>query len=158
MLVHSLDPRIKRIKQEEKAARDAKKKGKGQSTPGKKSKAEEEAEKKRAEEEAKQKEEAEKVCSSCVCHSDISHGIRCRLLGQRPRKQKLQPQMLRKRREDCKELQKTRHDASFRVDVVPLNTVCTLDRISLLRCRDACLAILFMIGNNKRHVGVQKNH
>jgi len=47
-----LDPRIKRIKQEEKEAREAKKKNRGQATPGKKTKQEEEVEKKRAEEEA----------------------------------------------------------------------------------------------------------
>ena len=55
----SVDPRIKRIKQEEKEARDAKKKGKA-GTP-QNQKAKEEEEKKRAEEEAKKKEEEEKV-------------------------------------------------------------------------------------------------
>ncbi|KAF9781269.1 DnaJ-domain-containing protein [Thelephora terrestris] len=54
-----LDPRIKRIKQEEKEARDAKKRGKA-GTP-QSQKAKEEEEKKRAEEEAKKKEEEEKV-------------------------------------------------------------------------------------------------
>lgn len=60
---NSLDPRIKRIKQQGKEAREAKKRaatGSGASTP-RKTKAEEEAEKKRAEEEAQKKEEAEKV-------------------------------------------------------------------------------------------------
>ncbi|KAM6501048.1 DnaJ domain containing protein [Amanita muscaria] len=58
-----LDPRIKRIKQEEKDAREAKKRtgtGTGTSTP-RKSKAEEEAEKKKQEEEARKKEEEEKA-------------------------------------------------------------------------------------------------
>ncbi|KAL1745402.1 DnaJ domain-containing protein, partial [Schizophyllum fasciatum] len=58
-LALSLDPRIKRIKEEEKAARAAKKAGRsGTATPNKK--AEEEAAKKAAEEEAKRKEEEEK--------------------------------------------------------------------------------------------------
>ncbi|TRM64899.1 DnaJ domain-containing protein [Schizophyllum amplum] len=59
-LALSLDPRIKRIKEEEKAARAAKKAGRsGTATPNKK--AEEEAAKKAAEEEAKRKEEEEKA-------------------------------------------------------------------------------------------------
>ncbi|KAI0042957.1 DnaJ-domain-containing protein [Auriscalpium vulgare] len=60
-LALSVDPRIKRIKQEEKEARDAKKKGKSSSGP---SKAELEEQKKRAEEEAKQKEEADKLAKA----------------------------------------------------------------------------------------------
>jgi DnaJ homolog subfamily C member 2 len=60
-LALSLDPRIKRIKEEEKAAREAKKKGKsGTSTPIP-SKAQAEEEKLRAAEDAKKKEETEKV-------------------------------------------------------------------------------------------------
>ncbi|KAK2460740.1 hypothetical protein APHAL10511_007210 [Amanita phalloides] len=62
-LTLSLDPRIKRIKQQEKDAREAKKRGmtgSGTTTP-RKTKAEEEAEKKRRDEEAQKKEEAEKV-------------------------------------------------------------------------------------------------
>jgi DnaJ homolog subfamily C member 2 len=55
----SADPRIKRIKQEEKEAREAKRKNKPGGAP---SKAQAEEEKRRAEEEAKAKEEAEKVC------------------------------------------------------------------------------------------------
>ena len=55
----SLDPRIKRIKQEEKEARDAKKRGKA-GTP-QNLKAKEEEEKKKAEEEARKKEEEELV-------------------------------------------------------------------------------------------------
>lgn len=55
----SVDPRIKRIKQEEKEAREAKRKGKT-GTP-QNQKAKEEEEKKRAEEEAKKKEETEKA-------------------------------------------------------------------------------------------------
>lgn len=54
----SADPRIKRIKQEEKEAREAKRKNKSGGGP---SKAQVEEEKRRAEEEAKAKEEAEKV-------------------------------------------------------------------------------------------------
>lgn len=54
-----LDPRIKRIKQEEKDARDAKKKAKG--TPAQSAKAKEEEDKKKAEEEAKKKEEEDVV-------------------------------------------------------------------------------------------------
>lgn len=54
----SADPRIKRIKQEEKEAREAKRKNKPGGAP---SKAQAEEEKRRAEEEAKEKEEAEKV-------------------------------------------------------------------------------------------------
>ena len=54
-----VDPRIKRIKQEEKDARDAKKRGKA-GTP-QNLKAKEEEEKKKAEEEAKKNEEEEMV-------------------------------------------------------------------------------------------------
>ncbi|KAI0080479.1 DnaJ-domain-containing protein [Panus rudis PR-1116 ss-1] len=60
-LTLSLDPRIKRIKQEEKAAREAKKKGKTGAVNGLSKKQQEEEEKKRLEEEAKRKEEEEKV-------------------------------------------------------------------------------------------------
>lgn len=75
-----LDPRIKRIKQEEKDAREAKKKARsGTSTPNPMSKAKEEELKKKAEEEAKKKEEDDKVslartllslrrCSPPGCH------------------------------------------------------------------------------------------
>ena len=64
----SVDPRIKRIKQEEKAAREAKKKNKGgvNGTMDTKQKAEEE--KRKAEEEAKKKEEEEKVRPSVSFH------------------------------------------------------------------------------------------
>ena len=62
-LALGVDPRIKRIKQEEKAAREAKKKGKGGAVNGLSKKQQEEEEKKRKEEEAKQKEEEEKVGS-----------------------------------------------------------------------------------------------
>jgi len=54
-----IDPRIKRIKQEEKEAREAKRRGKA-GTP-QDQKAKEEEEKKKAEEEARKKEEEEKV-------------------------------------------------------------------------------------------------
>jgi len=56
----SVDPRIKRIKQEEKDAREAKKKTKGGVPPNQKAKQEDD--KKKAEEEAKRKDEEEKVC------------------------------------------------------------------------------------------------
>jgi hypothetical protein len=56
----SADPRIKRIKQEEKEAREAKRKNKA-GPGGAPSKAQLEEEKRRAEEEAKAKEETEKV-------------------------------------------------------------------------------------------------
>ncbi|KAF8900155.1 DnaJ domain-containing protein [Gymnopilus junonius] len=56
-----LDPRIKRIKQQEKEAREAKKKGVTPGAPAKKTKQQEEEEKKKAEEEAKKREEEEKV-------------------------------------------------------------------------------------------------
>ena len=55
----SVDPRIMRIKQEEKEAREAKRKNK--TGPGGLSKAQVEEEKRRTEEEAKAKEEADKV-------------------------------------------------------------------------------------------------
>ena len=89
----SVDPRIKRIKQEEKAAREAKKKNKGgvNGTMDTKQKAEEE--KKKAEEEAKKKEEEEKVCNlasprqsvdscllscpGCSCGGEESQGCGC---------------------------------------------------------------------------------
>jgi DnaJ family protein C protein 2 len=57
----SADPRIKRIKQEEKEAREAKQKNKT-GPGGGLSKAQLEEENRRAEEEAKAKEEAEKDC------------------------------------------------------------------------------------------------
>jgi len=57
----AVDPRIKRIKQEEKEAREAKKKGKGKSDGTATPKVEDLAEKKRLEEEAKKKDEEEKA-------------------------------------------------------------------------------------------------
>ncbi|PSS29803.1 hypothetical protein PHLCEN_2v2699 [Hermanssonia centrifuga] len=60
-LALSVDPRIKRIKQEEKDAREAKKKVKASGPNGVAAKQQAEEEKKRAEEEAKKKEEEEKV-------------------------------------------------------------------------------------------------
>jgi hypothetical protein len=62
LLPFSLDPRIKRIKQQEKEAREAKKRGTAPAGPAVKTKKEEEEEKIKAELEAKQKEEEEKVC------------------------------------------------------------------------------------------------
>ncbi|KAF9807931.1 hypothetical protein IEO21_08005 [Rhodonia placenta] len=55
------DPRIKRIKQEEKEAREAKKKSKGGVANGNAQKLKEEEEKRKAEEEAKRKEEEEQA-------------------------------------------------------------------------------------------------
>ncbi|KAJ3494487.1 hypothetical protein NLJ89_g10797 [Agrocybe chaxingu] len=57
----SFDPRIKRIKQQEKEAREAKKRGVTPGAPAKKTKQQEEEEKKKAALEAKQKEEAEQA-------------------------------------------------------------------------------------------------
>ncbi|EKM78545.1 hypothetical protein AGABI1DRAFT_121584 [Agaricus bisporus var. burnettii JB137-S8] len=59
-LTLGLDPRIKRIKQEEKEAREAKKRG-AAGGPPKKTKQQEEEEKKKLEEEARKKEEEEKA-------------------------------------------------------------------------------------------------
>ncbi|KAI9569341.1 hypothetical protein HD554DRAFT_608948 [Boletus coccyginus] len=59
-LTLSLDPRIKRIKQEEKEMREAKKKNKG-GVSAAEAKAKAEEEKRKAEEEAKRKEEEEKI-------------------------------------------------------------------------------------------------
>jgi hypothetical protein len=69
LLPFSLDPRIKRIKQQEKEAREAKKRGIAPAGPVKKTKQEEEEEKNKAELEAKQKEEEEKVC---IQHISVS--------------------------------------------------------------------------------------
>jgi len=60
-LALSLDPRIKRIKQEEKEAREAKKKSKGGPAAVNGAKPDPEEEKRKAEEEAKRKEEEEKA-------------------------------------------------------------------------------------------------
>ncbi|KAF9447044.1 DnaJ-domain-containing protein [Macrolepiota fuliginosa MF-IS2] len=60
-LTLGLDPRIKRIKQEEKEAREAKKRGNAPGGVVKKTKQQEEEEKKKLEEEARKKEEEEKV-------------------------------------------------------------------------------------------------
>ena len=64
-LALSVDPRIKRIKQEEKEAREAKRKIKGSGANTPISKAQQEEEKRRAEEEAKQKAEEEQVRLLC---------------------------------------------------------------------------------------------
>lgn len=66
----ALDPRIKRIKEEEKVAREAKKKAKGGVATPTNTKAQAEEEKRKAEEEAKKKEEEDKVRLSNL---DISH-------------------------------------------------------------------------------------
>ena len=87
----SLDPRIKRIKQQEKEAREAKKKGVTPGAPAKKTKQQEEEEKKKAEEEAKKKEEEEKVSHDALDRMNaLSHApfLIFRLLVRRPRKLK----------------------------------------------------------------------
>lgn len=63
-LALSVDPRIKRIKQEEKEAREAKRKIKGSGANTPISKAQQEEEKRRAEEEAKQKAEEEQAAKA----------------------------------------------------------------------------------------------
>ncbi len=92
----SADPRIKRIKQEEKEAREAKRKNKS-GPGGGPSKAQAEEEKRRAEEEAKAKEEAEKVHlfhrSQCPYLTDSL----CRLRKQMQRRRRL-PQPTPRRR------------------------------------------------------------
>ena len=74
LLPFSLDPRIKRIKQQEKEAREAKKRGTTPAGPAAKTKKEVEEEKIKAELEAKQKEEEEKVC---IKHNDFRFPFRC---------------------------------------------------------------------------------
>lgn len=98
-----MDPRIKRIKQQEKEAREAKKRGAVKGGPVKKTKAEEEAEKKRLEEEAAQKELAEQVRLHTrhryrTCLSDLSYPFpHNRLLAPRQRRPKLPLPMLPRR-------------------------------------------------------------
>lgn len=65
---YSLDPRIKRIKQQEKEAREAKKRGTTPGAPQKKTKQQEEEEKKKKEEEAKRLEEEDQVCLN-ICNN-----------------------------------------------------------------------------------------
>jgi hypothetical protein len=92
----SADPRIKRIKQEEKEAREAKRKNKT-GPGGGPSKAQLEEEKRRAEEEAKAKEEAEKV--RVLFHVQRPHFANgyCRLQRQRQRRRRpLLPMLQRK--------------------------------------------------------------
>ena len=69
-LTLSVDPRIKRIKQEEKETREAKKKTKGGVPANQKAKQEED--KKKAEEEAKRKEEEEKVSKLTSIYNGVS--------------------------------------------------------------------------------------
>ena len=64
----AVDPRIKRIRQEEKEARDAKKRNKGGVNGAANAKQKAEEEKRKAEEEAKKKEEEEKVRPSVSFH------------------------------------------------------------------------------------------
>lgn len=99
----SADPRIKRIKQEEKDAREAKRKTKTGPGAGL-SKTQAEEEKRRAEEEAKAKEEAEKVNllhrSKCPFLTDDL----CRLRKQRQRRRRLQLPMPRRKHAALREL------------------------------------------------------
>ena len=90
---YSVDPRIKRIKQQEKEAREAKKRGTAPGgAPAKKTKKEEEEEKKKKEEEAKQKEEEDKVCVSffffLLGWRLVSDGLAYSLLVRRRRSRK----------------------------------------------------------------------
>jgi len=64
-LSYSFDPRIKRIKQQEKEARDAKKRGLTNGS-AQKTKEQVEEEKRKAEQDAKQNEEAEKVGGTAI--------------------------------------------------------------------------------------------
>jgi len=95
-----LDPRIARIKRDEKAARDAKKKGKanasGTATPVLSPQQKAEEERKKAEEEAKKKEEEEKVClvTSKTCHRSLTDSCRQRRTR---RRQKLRLRMPQRR-------------------------------------------------------------
>jgi DnaJ homolog subfamily C member 2 len=98
----SVDPRIKRIKQEEKEAREAKRKNKAGAGGGL-SKAQIEEEKRRADEEAKAKEEAEKVCLCTPFTASISADGFCRLRGLRQRRQRPRLLMLRKRHDVLRE-------------------------------------------------------
>lgn len=92
----SADPRIKRIKQEEKEAREAKRKNKS-GPGGGLTKAQAEEAKRRAEEEAKAKEEAEKVrVLRHVQCSYLADGLP-RLRRQRQRRRRPRPQMLRRK-------------------------------------------------------------
>jgi hypothetical protein len=90
----SADPRIKRIKQEEKEAREAKRKNKPGGAP---SKAQAEEEKRRAEEEAKAKEEAEKVCLFRRSQCPRLLMSLCRLRKQRQRRRRLLLPTLRRK-------------------------------------------------------------
>lgn len=111
----SADPRIKRIKQEEKDAREAKRKNKA-GTGGGLSKAQVEEEKRRAEEEAKAKEEAEKVCLCAPFTMSFRTDGSCRLRRQRRRRRRPRLLMLRRRRAVPREprvaLLKLRNDGS----------------------------------------------
>ena len=86
---YSVDPRIKRIKQQEKEAREAKKRGIAPGgAPAKKTKKEEEEEKKKKEEEAKQKEEEDKVCVFLLSWRLVSDRLACSLPVRRRRSRK----------------------------------------------------------------------
>lgn len=100
-LTLGLDPRIKRIKQEEKEARDAKKKGKTGGPNGMTDKQKAEEDKKKAEEEAKRKEEEEQVRSpSSWLRAESYFNLR-RSLAQKPKRRRLQ-QLLQRRKLDAK--------------------------------------------------------
>lgn len=110
-LALSVDPRIKRIKQEEKEARDAKKKGKAGALNGVSAKQKEEEDKKKAEEEAKKKEEEEKVtvASFSIYNSLLTFLPRSRVLRQR--RPRLQLPTPRRRPGGKPALTGTRHNA-----------------------------------------------
>ena len=99
----SVDPRIKRIKQEEKEAREAKRKNKSGAGGGL-SKAQVEEEKRRAEEEAKAKEEAEQVCFVYFHKVVPTFLFPCRSLKQRPKRRRQRLPTLQKRHAVLQEL------------------------------------------------------
>ena len=106
----AVDPRIKRIKQEE---REAKAKRKGKAGTPQSQKAKEEEDKKKAEEEAKRKEEEEKVREIAFLLSRPAS--RCpRLPGSRRRKIKPRPRTQRRRpagQHEPRQISKPPHNA-----------------------------------------------
>ena len=110
--IPSLDPRIKRIKQQEKEAREAKKRGTTPGAPQKKTKQQEEEEKTKAELEAKQKEEAEKVTFHLILSDACANGDELRLLAQKRKNKRRRLRMLPRRRGGSNALQRmaTLHD------------------------------------------------
>ncbi len=100
-LALSVDPRIKRIKQEEKDAREAKKKVKASGPNGVAAKQQAEEEKKREEEEAKKKEEEEKVRPYLIlpCSLMLNSLLLNRLRAPRPRRPRPLLRPLRRKRD-----------------------------------------------------------